>query len=194
MKKVTTPQVLVSLLVLVLVGQSTLLAIGFKKIHTLETTKPSVLSQDQQNLSATTMTALSAVSMSEPVVSVGDNKVYLPYLRIALPIDSTSLQLLYSARSVGENSFTYDVTTRGLASLSPIGFQTRLACTPLRLAFEAKPNPYNPHESNNASVKLADGRTLQIYADSDTTCDAQWRAAGVDPDVMKTTFVQAQSY
>ncbi|MDB5170031.1 MAG: hypothetical protein JWN82_427 [Candidatus Saccharibacteria bacterium] len=180
------------LLVLILLAQSACIALSFDKIHKLETAKPA------DDLLSISMNALNASGLSQPAVSVGDNKVYFPELRLALPLNDTTTSLVYHGRSVGNaagtTGVTYDVTTRGLASLSPVGFQTRLACDPIRLAFEAKANPFNPYEKNNAAVTLADGRTLQIYAFSEPACDAQWQAVGVKPDVLKNIFKQATSY
>lgn len=197
MKRLTQPVVLLSLLVLVLVVQCILIGVGYSKIHKLETSKTSPQSQSQPDMSAS-MAALNAISFNQPAISVSDNKVYLPEVNLALPLNETTLSLLYSGRETGNPSkqtqTTYDVTTRGLASLSPAGFQQQLACYPIRLAFEDKSNPFNPYEKDNSAVKLADGRTLQIYADSNPKCSPQWQAAKVSPDAIKKVLEQATSY
>jgi hypothetical protein len=196
MKKLLNPATV--LLVAILVVQSVFIGISFSKIHKLEQAKPSVQNQAQQNQFAISMAALSAVGLNQPAVSVTDNAVYFPDIHLALPLNNDTISLLYSSRQTGnpdkQTMTTYDVSTRGLAALSPIGLQHQLACYPVRLAFEDKANPFNPHESNNAAVKLADGRTLQIYAHDDSQCAAQWRAANVKPDSLKKIFEQATSY
>jgi hypothetical protein len=194
MKKLIIPPMLAILLVAVLVIQSVFISVSFSKIHKLENAK----NPDQRNSFAVSMAALNATGFSQPAVSVSDNKVYLPDIRLALPLNSDTTSLLYSSRETGnpteQTTTTYDVTTRSLASLSPVGFQQQLACYPIRLAFEDKANPFNPHEKDNAAVKLADGRTLQIYAHDDSKCAAQWQAAKIDPDTLKNAFKQATSY
>jgi hypothetical protein len=183
--------------VIVVIVQFALLAVCFSKIHTLESHRPAAQNRRRQAESPAAMTALSAISFNQPAVSVSDNKVYLPDMKLSLPLTDTAFTLLYSGRqtlSNGQTATVYDVTTRSLASLSPAGFQQRLACYPLRLAFEAKPNPFNPHEKDNSAVKLADDRTLQIYANDDEACAPQWQAANVKPDALEQAFEQATSY
>ncbi|MDB5186526.1 MAG: hypothetical protein JWL85_1049 [Candidatus Saccharibacteria bacterium] len=198
MKRLINPITVTILLVAIALTQSVLIGISFNKIHKLESAKSAAQNQEQQDKSAVSMAALNAASFNQPAVSVSDNKVYFPDIHLALPLNNDTVSFLYTGRQVGnpnkQTITTYDVTTRGLASLSPVGFQQRLACDPVRLAFEDKANPFSPHEKNNSSVKLADGRTLQIYAYSDSTCNAQWQAANVDPILIKSTFEQATSY
>lgn len=139
--------------------------------------------------------ALSALRLNQPAVSVSDKKVYFPELKLALPLNDTSLSLLYSGRSTKDDGvYTYDLTTRELAALPTAGFQKELSCMPVRFSFETKANPYNQHEIAGREVKLADGRTLQIYAYANNVCNEQWDVAKVDPVAIADTLKQAVSY
>lgn len=183
---------LISLAVIIVV-QGILLYAGFTKIHDLEVSQEAAT----QTQLAVSMAALSTASLSQPVLAVADNKVYLPEMRIAVPLTVASQSLLYGSREVGDKgntATTYDVTVRGLSSLSPVGMQQTLACTPLRVTFEDKVNPFNPHEKPATAVKLSDGRTLQIYRYSNAVCDPQWQASGTDPVMLAQLFEQATSY
>lgn len=198
MKKLINPATMTIVLAVILVIQSVLIGVSFSRIHEIENVQLAVQNQDLQNLQAVSLAALSATSFNQPTVSVSDNKVYFPDIHLALPLNDNTTQLLYLGRQTGnsdrQTTTTYDVTARSLASLSPVGFQQQLACYPIRLAFEDKANPFNDHEKNNSAVKLADGRTLQIYADDNPKCAAQRKTANVDPSVLMDSFKQAASY
>ena len=139
----------------------------------------------------------SAASFAHVTPSVSDNAVYLPDVRLKLPLNDTTLQLLYSPRTMGSaqkaTTAVIDVSTTAEASYPQQPLQ-RLACIPVRLAFEAKSNPYNPHEKNVGSVTLADGRTLQIYAFHEPSCDLAFHVTNTDTDALGALFKQARSY
>lgn len=183
---------------IVLIAQSVLIGIGYKKIDKLESTKSNQSVAPQSVSEANASTALMAASMSVPAVAVSEQKVYLPELRIALPLNETSVSLLYAGRQVGnaadERTTVYDATTRALATQSTAGSDQRLACYPVRLAFEEQPKPFNPNEKANTPVKLKDGRTLQVYTASDSTCEARWNVANVKPAELAKLFAEATSY
>lgn len=213
MKRLSKSTILPTILITILALQTVAITVAYVKINTLRKADNSnLLALNQQNTSAAAITALNAVGFSQPAVSVSENRVYLTDLKLSLALNDTTSSLLYAKREVGahhtedheheegegqhdeELVTVYDVSTRALVSLSPIGFQQQLACNPIRLAFEDKSNPFNPNESNSASVKLADGRTLQIYAGGDPQCQNQWEAANISPDNLKKEFEQARSY
>jgi hypothetical protein len=152
--------------------------------------------ENQVEKEATDSVALNnAASMSAVVASLSDNAVYMPSIRLKLPLTKDTLQLLYSTRSVGlkGDQQTTDVDTRTDASFS-LGTVQRLACTPVRLAFEAKPNPHNPHETVRATVALADGRTLHAYSFEDESCNQKYGFTGTDPVRLAALFNSATSY
>ncbi|HET8709640.1 MAG TPA: hypothetical protein VFL85_05185, partial [Candidatus Saccharimonadales bacterium] len=100
----------------------------------------------------------------------------------------------------GDNySGVNDTTDQGEADVFSTAYiypenETTVNCgNLLRLKFEAQPHPYNPHEKPS-SVKLADGRTLQIYQlSNEKECTDSWNAS-VNPSMITDVFKQAQSY
>ncbi|MGF7228568.1 MAG: hypothetical protein ACQR33_01135 [Candidatus Saccharibacteria bacterium] len=186
---------LATLLIAVIIVQGMFMCLSLRRIHTLNASVSDIKSQQS---SRDALNALNVVSLSQPAVSVADNKVYLPDIHLALPLNTTTAALLYDSREVGSTQkttgTTYDVTTRALATLPSSSFQDQFSCSPVRFSFEATANPYNPHEKTNTAVKLADGRMLQIYTYTNTACNAQWKAAGVVPNTITQAFEQATSY
>lgn len=174
-----------------LIFQAVCISASFNKNRELETAVHHLESQQNQQDS---LQALVAVGMSQPAISVTEKKVYFPELKIALPLSDEAVSLLYATRQTGNKQVTYDITNRALASQPSAGFQTQFACTPVRLSFEASANPFNQNEQNNAAVKLADGRTLQIYTYTNKACQPQWDAADVNPSKIAQLFAQATSY
>lgn len=194
MKNQRIPLVLALLIVTVVVMQGIFILIGLSRINQLE---DSVANSNTQHISQDASSALQAVGLSQPAVSVSNDKVYLIDSRLVLPLTKESASLLYSSREVGpqkELKTTYDVTTRALAALPAQGFQDQFACTPVRFSFETSANPYNADEKPNPAIKLSDGRTLQVYTYTNADCDAQWQAAGVDPSAIAQLFAKATSY
>lgn len=133
--------------------------------------------------------------MAPSVVVPSENFVYLPDIRLKLPISNLAAQLVYGSRNLGTKADeqVVDISTASYESFVPIQSH-RLACMPVRIAFEAQPNPYNPSEKPQKPVKLAGGRTLQIYATSEPSCDERWKLTGVRSFDIASLFQQARSY
>jgi hypothetical protein len=190
-------QLLILFVAVLIAAQGILMSVVFYKVHTLENSVAN-LKNKSQPASEDAIIALNAASLSQPAISVSENKVYFPEVSLSIPLSKQATTLLYSGRTVGgepaKATTTYDVTTRPFASLSNGGFQTELSCIPVRFSFEAIANPYNDHEKPAKPVKLADGRTLQVYTYSNQKCDAQWKAANVDPGTIAELFEKASSY
>jgi len=125
-----------------------------------------------------------------------ENIVYLPDIHLKLPLNESTLGLVYGKRTTesnGKSMDVVDVTTLTDATTEPFPNQ-RLACVPVRLAFEDKANPYNPHEIAQLAVKLGDGRTLQIYKFQDDSCNGRWQITQTDPAKIAEAFQSAKSY
>lgn len=182
------------IVVAALIFQAVCISASFNKNRELEASIHRLDTQQSQQLSQDSLSALNAVGMSQPAVSVTEKKIYFPELKLALPLSDPATSLLYSSREVGSGQTTYDVTNRALASLPSAGYQTQFACSPVRLSFETKANPFNPNEQTNPAVMLADGRTLQIYTYTNKACQAQWNAAKVDPGAIAQLFAKATVY
>jgi hypothetical protein len=182
------------IVVAALIFQALCISASFNKNRELEASVRRLDTQQSQQLSQDSLSALNAIGMSQPAVSVTEKKIYFPELKLVLPLSDEATSLLYSSRQVGSGQTTYDITNRALASLPAAGYQVQFSCTPVRLSFEAKANPFNPNEKTNPAVSLADGRTLQIYTYANKACQPQWDAVKVDPAAIAQLFAKATSY
>jgi len=158
---------------------------------------PSAAVQAMQQQQA--FAAQQAASASHPQVSVTDDAVYLPELRLKLPLNPTSLSLVYSLRTSDMTATGIDPTEADISTKNLIAFPSnpnqKIGCSSaVRIKLEAKPDPYNPHEIVAASVKLADGRTLQVYAFHHPDCDQTNTLTGTNPDTVADVFKEATSY
>lgn len=194
MKKQQIQIVFGVVVVAALIVQAVCISAAFNKNRELETSLRRLDTQQGQQLPQDSLNALGAVGMSQPAVSVTEKRVYLPELKLALPLSDEAVSLLYSSRQVDGGQTTYDVTNRALASQLSAGYQVQFSCTPIRLSFENKANPFNQNEQTNPAVTLADGRVLQIYTYTNKACQAQWDAAKVDPATIAQLFAKATSY
>jgi hypothetical protein len=178
----------------ILVLQTVALGLLWRSEHDTSLETRDLLNEQFTQLSQL-FTATSAASLNHVVVSVSDNAVYFPDLHLKLPLNNTTLNLVYSVRAnaPGSNTTVIDVDTQSDATYTAPMLQT-FSCTPLRLAFESKPNPYNPHEKDDESVTLADGRILQVYAYHQSSCDVQYQAEGMNTDALAAQFKAATSY
>lgn len=183
-----------AIVIAALIFQAVCISASFNKNRELEASVRRLDTQQNQQLSQDSLNALGAVGMSQPAVSVTEKKIYFPELKLVVPLSDDAVSILYSGRQVGSGQTTYDITNRTLVSLPATGYQTQFSCTPVRLSFEAKANPFNQNEKTNAAVTLADGRTLQIYTYTNKACQPQWDAAKVDPAAIAQLFAKATSY
>jgi hypothetical protein len=124
-------------------------------------------------------------------------QVYLPELRIKLPFDSVSKTIAYQMRNVYPGTKMGPGLEADVISTKyvPPPELTRVDCSNfVRLKLEAEPNPYSPHEKPT-SVKLADGRTLQVYElVNEPECNSSWYYSGISPSMMAQEFTKAQTY
>ncbi len=119
-------------------------------------------------------------------------------LAFRIPRSYTNKDMTYTARDTYTDAVGYtqdvDISVAGL----PVHLATadgRISCaSPVRLKFESTSNPYNPHEKNVASIKLADGRTLQVYAFTHPGCHDGYNKLSVDPVALGKSFAGAESY
>jgi hypothetical protein len=189
MKKFIIPSIL-ALLVIAVVVEGILIAASYDKINRSNA--------NQDVMSAISVKGLSATSFNQPSISVSEGRTYFPEMKLFVTLDNVSSSLLYISREVGDparvTDATYDIATRRFVSLSPVGYQQQKACYPVRLKFEDKPNAYSPYEQNSSSIKLEDGRTLQIYPNDDPACKPQFSTSATKPSEIKKVFEGAKSY
>jgi hypothetical protein len=152
----------------------------------------------QQNLTSVS----SGTSYQQVTVSPAEKKIYLPQLNLMLPLTALGTSLVYSPDTAYvTGSYKIPSGPPDEASISTFSTasaqqsQTQFDCSSLvRIKFEAKPNPYNPSEIPSGSVTLANGKTLQIYANHLKNCQPEWSQTQVNADAIAALFKQAQSY
>jgi hypothetical protein len=142
-----------------------------------------------------------ATSFANTTVDPVNFLVYLPEFRVKLPYNDISKTLAYRLRNFDKNGQTVqsdyrqgveaDVTSRIFAQTSAV---TVMDCSDLaRIKVETKQNPYSPHE-RAISVKLQDGRTLQIYqVVGSKECQQAWNNS-ISPGQVTAELEKAQSY
>jgi hypothetical protein len=127
-----------------------------------------------------------------------EDKVYIPQLRLALPLNNTTMSLMYSLRTDTATSadavIEADITTHAEAATLVQQARVRSCSSVVRIKFEAKADPYNLQEKAQASVTLDDGRVLQIYSYHLDSCNQEWQSNGIDPDAIAALFQEATSY
>ncbi len=185
-------KVFLLLAVLVFLAQLTFLGVLYDRFSQYRKDNDAIVLSTQLQANAGVYNA----SLSRVTVAPSENVVYMPELRLKLPINETTLSLVYSQR-INE----YEPAPRQVTVVSTLAQESyvlpmpqQFSCQPVRLAVETKANPYNQKEIAQPAVKLADGRTLQIYAVHEDTCKAAWNITGADSDKIAKVFQSAQSY
>jgi hypothetical protein len=132
-----------------------------------------------------------------PVADKETLMVFLPELRIEVPNYAPFIglgrSLMYSPRDGFRDDTGLETDVHTTYYQYP-EHELRIDCGDMvRLKFESTPKPYSPHEKAH-TVKLKDGRTLQIYElVNEKECNQSWANSGVNPSQMAELFMQAQS-
>lgn len=135
---------------------------------------------------------------NEGVVNVQNNRLYVPELRISLPLNQLSRDLRYgyyppatTGTDAVQASFQSKASlVRLINNFADVPCQQRL----VGLAVNQK-DGYQNGGRYAGSVSLADGRILYLYTNTTAAtknCDQFW--ANETPDAVVTLFKQAQSY
>ena len=169
--------------------------------HTQRSTN-NLYKEEIGNLQQGVTSASNGLSYQQVTISPTDKKIYLPQLGIALPLTTLGASLVYSpdaAYVTGSNKLPSgpmdEASISDFATASASQSQTQFNCSSLvRIKFEAKPNPYNPNEVPSGSVPLANGKTLQIYANHLKNCQLEWSVTQANADAIASLFKQAESY
>jgi hypothetical protein len=198
MKRFLTKSTALVILTIMVIAQFGLLGWQW---HSQKNTNDS-LNQQLQTQQENITSASNGLSYEKATVAPAENKIYLPEFRLALPITTLGLSLVYSpdtAYVTGSNKVPTGpvdeaaISTLGTASSSQS--QTQFNCSELvRIRFQAKANPYNPNEIAQKAVTLADGRVLQIYSNHLKNCAQEWKFDQVNADAIAALFQQAASY
>jgi hypothetical protein len=131
-------------------------------------------------------------ALLKPAVSAKENRVYFPEIKLSLPYNDVTKYLQYSYDSKDTSISSALVSDRVMRQLD---------CTQLvRLNFNDN-RPYSPWEELAGSVKLQDGRTMNIFAakafesNEGSTADCPkevWQQ--VTPQQVGDAFKSAESY
>lgn len=178
-----------AVLLAVVVVQFVLLALLYRNFEAYKKNDQAA----QEMVAGATFSVVQAVAYKQAAVVPDAGAVYIPEAHLKLPINDDTVQLAYSMRIDGSKDgprSLYVVSTFRDATTN----WADKSCVPVRLTFEATQNPFSPTEKPQQPVKLADGRTLQIYASSDTNCTMRWKSTQLDPVRLAALFQSAQSY
>lgn len=154
------------------------------------------------SLSQNITSASNGLAYQPVTVSPAEKKIYLPQINLSLPLTTLGTSLVYSPDTAYVTGSTKQpngpLDEASISTFSTAGAtqsQTQFDCSSVvRIKFEPKPNPYNPSETPSGSVPLANGKTLQIYANHLKNCQLEWSMTKVNPDAVAALFKQAQSY
>jgi hypothetical protein len=198
MKKLITRDTVTIVLAVLVVAQFILWGWTIQRQDNINSRHIQTMNTMQQNLTAVS----NGLSYQQVAVSPSDNKIYLPQLGLALPLTTLGTSLLYSpdaAYQTGSNKApsgpANEATVSIFGTASATQTQSQFDCSGLvRIKFEATPNPYNPSETPIGGVKMANGKTLQIYANHRSACQKEWSITQANADAVADLFKQAQSY
>lgn len=121
-----------------------------------------------------------------------ENKLYLPELHIAVPLDDITRSLYYNYHQGLPGDGGTDIRVYSAF----VGDQPKDAATScsdmVRLKIESKPDAYAPDQPIYASVKLSNGQTMQVYALTTKGCEGAWTI--VSPQEIAAEFKKATYY
>lgn len=146
-----------------------------------------------RDLSASSLQASVASTNSQylPVIAdVNQNKIFIPALRLALPLNEQTLAIVY-AKS-GEKQVS--ISNRAALSV-PYDTSQHLDCTSvIRIVEEPKVNSFNPSDKHVRTLVLSDDRTLQLYANVPKSCMPSYQSARIEPEKFAELFNNSISY
>lgn len=135
-------------------------------------------------------------------ISPTDNTVYLPLAKLKLPVSSLSEGLVYSY--TGPYSLAGDkkvfpanlsISTHDLAA-NAVSTTQQFDCSEVVYADFVTPSyPVNPMWKSDGNIKLADGRTMNLYyAPSISGCQTSWSQNAINAKAIADLLKQATSY
>lgn len=192
----TNKQYLYIVLALLVIGSY--LVVGLVWRH--ERSKISDLNKELQTVSAN-QEAMSGGNYTAATIIPSENAVYFPLVRLKLTATELNEGLVYDYRAaytvpVSRKAFpaqleisTHDLSVNDFA-------QKQFDCSEVVYAdFVAPSYPTNPMWKSDGSIKLADGRTMNIYyAPSIPGCKNTWHMNNINPKAIADSIKQAVSY
>lgn len=197
MKKLQPRHYVYALLLLLILG-------SFLTLSTLWTHQQDEIST--LNSEVSTLTSNQSASQGsiyyDVTVSPSDHAVYFPLAKLKVADSTLAEGLVYtytpSYTIPHDNKVfpaTLSVSTHDLASNAQSTTQ-QFDCTEVAYADFVTPSyPVNPMWKSDGTVKLADGRTMNVYyAPSIPGCSGAWRMNKVDSKVVADLLKQGSSY
>jgi hypothetical protein len=120
-----------------------------------------------------------------------ENLLYMPELKITVPLNPITRSIQYNLNQgvPGDNSGDIRISSSYMTDHS---LHVQSCADMVRLKIEATPNAYSPDQPLYATVGLADGRKLNIYASTTKDCTVAWQA--ISPQQISDEIKKAQSY
>ena len=146
-----------------------------------------------RELSVSSLQASVALGNSQylPVIAdVNQDKIFIPALRLALPLNDQTIAITY-AKS-GEKQVS--ISNRAALSVPYDTSQQRDCTSLIRIVEEPKVNSFNPSDKHVRTLVLRDGRTLQLYANVPKSCTSSYQSAGIAPEKFAELFNNSTSY
>lgn len=140
-------------------------------------------------------------SFTDVTISPSENAVYLPLARLKLSASVANEKLAYSytdAYTVPGSKKDFpaqlDISTHDLSVNNYT--KSQFSCSQVVYAdFVTSSYPLNPQWKSDGTVKLADGRTMNIYyAPSIPGCKDAWAMSKIDSKAIADSLKQAVSY
>jgi hypothetical protein len=148
--------------------------------------------QDTQSANQLTLNEIDRTTQQEALVPIpGTNRLYLAELNFTIPVNPTTSSIRYNFNvgTPGEDNGEARLTSTFMTDHS---VHIKSCSDMVRLKMESKPNTYSPDQPLYATVTLADGRALQVYASTTKECQLAWQA--VSPQNIAEAFKAASAY
>ena len=138
----------------------------------------------------------------DATISPGENAVYLPLAKLKLPDSAQSESLVYTytpSYTIPHDSkvfpATLSISTHDLAANAASSTQ-QFDCSEVAYTDFVTPSyPVNPMWKSDGSIKLADGRTMNIYyAPSIPGCTGAWRLSNINSKAIGDLLKESRSY
>ncbi len=149
-----------------------------------------------------TQVATSGGDYTAVTIIPSENAVYMPLGRLKLEASTLNQKLVYDYQEAHSVEGIKKVFPAELSisthHLSTNSFSTtrQFDCSEVVYAdFVTKSYPTNPKWKSDGSVKLDDGRTMNVYyAPSTPGCEQAWKISGIDSKAIADSLLKATSY
>lgn len=197
MKKFQPRHYVYALLLILVLGSFTILSI----LWTHQQNEITSLNSEVSTLTAN-QAATQGPTYYDVTISPNDKTVYFPLAKVKVTDSTLAEGLVYTytpSYTIPHDSkvfpATLSVSTHDLAANAQSTTQ-QFDCTEVAYADFVTPSyPVNPMWKSDGSVKLADGRTMNVYyAPSIPGCSGAWRLNSVNPKAIADLLKQTSSY